>query len=494
MRKILTLAILVAGAAAAPATAQQYTGRILGVVFDSTRMTVLPGAEVRLTDTDYATTADAQGRFFLTGLPAGSYEVAVTHPRLDSLGVEVLRTPLEVASDQTSTALVAVPSVEGMLGPMCTEPDSSVGAVVGFIRDGVTGVTLPGARVVLWARGEGGVQGILNRLAGNSDNDLESVTTPLQVGLWRSDDGLETVADPYGRFVICGLPAGRALVLETSFLGYQGEKVAVTVPHGAAAAQSLPIVITEPARVVGRLVDEQTGEPIVAATVELREENLGVLTDNDGRFVFPAIPPGNHTLVVTHVAYGETEASIDAVGGRTVEIDAKLAQQVIELDEIRVVAEGYARAAARTRGTPVRVMDRQEIEALSSNARNAADLVRRIPGLMVTGGVGSGGPACVQSMQRNVSRPAAPGDPPGARITGGCDQIAVYVDDVHLTEVTSSGATVGNFLASLPVDDIESIEFLKASEAGIRYGNFASQGVLLIYTLGNGPTARRRRP
>jgi glyoxylase-like metal-dependent hydrolase (beta-lactamase superfamily II) len=51
-----------------------------------------------------------------------------------------------------------------------------------------------------------------------------------------------------------------------------------------------------------------------------------------------------------------------------------------------------------------------------------------------------------------------------------------------------------NFLASLPVDDIESIEFLKASEAGIRYGNFASQGVLLIYTLGNGPTARRRRP
>ncbi len=489
MRRIQPLAALIALSVAVPGAAQE-TGRLLGVTFDSTRMDVLAGATVELAGTDYRTDADGRGRFFITGLPPGAYEVRVDHPRLDSLGVQVLRSEVVVRSGQTTPALVSVPSVERMLGAMCPERDSALGSIVGYARDGVTGVGLPDARVIIQSRGAGGVQPVLDRLGGPEERPLDGATTPLPVGVWARDDGLETKTDRFGRYVICGVPAGGTYVAQAQFLGMEGERIGVTVPPAGAAAQVLSVVITEPARIMGRIVDEQSGEPIVSATVELREERRGVITDADGRFIFPAVAPGSHTLVVTHVAYGETETVIEAVGGRTIDIDARLAQQVIELDEIRVVAEGYIARESRTRGTAIRALTRQEIMDASSQARTVGDLVRRIPGLVVTGGVG--GPACVQSTTRSVSRPAGPGDPPGARVLG-CDQIAVYVDDIRMTEVTSTGAAVGHFLQSLPVDDIESIEYLKPAEAALQYGPHAAQGVLLIYTLGNGPLAGRRR-
>jgi hypothetical protein len=64
---------------------------------------------------------------------------------------------------------------------------------------------------------------------------------------------------------------------------------------------------------------------------------------------------------------------------------------------------------------------------------------------------------------------------------------------VALDEVLIGG-NAGEFLRNYPTADIESIIYLKPTDATGRYGLLGQNGVILIYTRGNGPTVRREQP
>jgi uncharacterized protein (DUF2141 family) len=71
--------------------------RISGTVFDSTMSAPLGQATVDAVDANdplrlWTTTTDAKGEFTFDALPPGRYAVAVSHPRLDSLGIRRPRT------------------------------------------------------------------------------------------------------------------------------------------------------------------------------------------------------------------------------------------------------------------------------------------------------------------------------------------------------------------------------------------------------------------
>ena len=73
---IFTIASALLLALALPTSAQAQTGRISGTVTDSARA-VLPGTQVTVIGTRYTGVTDPSGRFSISGIPAGTYDVRV---------------------------------------------------------------------------------------------------------------------------------------------------------------------------------------------------------------------------------------------------------------------------------------------------------------------------------------------------------------------------------------------------------------------------------
>jgi len=154
---------------------------------------------------------------------------------------------------------------------------------------------------------------------------------------------------------------------------------------------------------------------------------------------------------------------------------------------------------------------REEIERRAGSARDVGDLVRTIPALQVNEirAMNSGGfvsEICItdrmaipgQDDDPTVARGAAlASDPalgePSQRAStrminpnkSSCARgVAVALDDMLI------GGNAAEFLATFPTTGIESIIYVKPTEAASRYGFLARNGIILIYTRGNGPTVR----
>jgi hypothetical protein len=125
------------------------------------------------------------------------------------------------------------------------------------------------------------------------------------VRLMPADSGqaLGARTDGSGRFVFCDVPAG-SWGLEGWLGEYRGgpERVSV-VPD-----------------------------------VEILGTRQRTLTREDGGFTFSSLEPGQVRLRVTHLGYGEAEGVLQVAVGEMVEVEVKLATEVIVLDPITVTA------------------------------------------------------------------------------------------------------------------------------------------------------------
>ncbi|MGD2153888.1 MAG: carboxypeptidase regulatory-like domain-containing protein [Gemmatimonadales bacterium] len=90
--------------------------------------------------------------------------------------------------------------------------------------------------------------------------------------------------------------------------------------------------------VLGRVLDDETGQPI--ETVEVRfvgeGENLVRVTDGEGAFLFPRVRPGTYEILLTHMAYGTHTDTIRIRSGELLEYEARVAMRPIELEPLRV--------------------------------------------------------------------------------------------------------------------------------------------------------------
>ncbi|MGD2154570.1 MAG: carboxypeptidase regulatory-like domain-containing protein [Gemmatimonadales bacterium] len=96
-----------------------------------------------------------------------------------------------------------------------------------------------------------------------------------------------------------------------------------------------------PAVVLGRVLDDETGEPI--ETVEVRlvgaVESLVRVTDGEGAFLFARVRPGTYEVVLEHLAYGTHTDSIEVDKGELVSYEARLVMEPIELAPLTVTVE-----------------------------------------------------------------------------------------------------------------------------------------------------------
>src|SRR5687768_2487636 len=65
----------------------------------------------------------------------------------------------------------------------------------------------------------------------------------------------------------------------------------------------------------GRVINEETTQPIVAAQVAITALSIGALTQQDGRFTLANVPAGAHTVSVTRLGFDEITLTITVAAG-----------------------------------------------------------------------------------------------------------------------------------------------------------------------------------
>ncbi|MBI4540941.1 MAG: carboxypeptidase-like regulatory domain-containing protein [Gemmatimonadetes bacterium] len=223
--------------------------------------------------------------------------------------------------------------------------------------------------------------------------------------------------------------------------------------------------------VFGRVTDATTAGAVSGAAVRIVALEREEITDAGGRFIFREVPAGLYLVTVQHLAYGTRGDSIKVEGRDALNLNIRISPVAIELDPVVVEVWTPEQYERRSRGTRVNLVTREQLKAFEGRQVTVGDvLTSLIPNVTVrTSGARVGGGLCIE-----FRRPVSLRDPLGCRMP------LVVVDNVQVL-------SPANFLESLNVSDIESMEVLPASEAGVLYGTGSRYGVLRIKTREPGP-------
>ncbi len=144
-------------------------------------------------------------------------------------------------------------------------------------------------------------------------------------------------------------------------------------------------------RIVGRVVDADTGRPLSGAQVVVVGTRIGTLTNVDGRYALGGVPEGLHSLRVVFIGHGEkTVEGVNVIGGQAVLQDLALTASAIEVEGITVSATretSSITAALDAQRTAVAVTSATTAQQISrSPDGDAAQAIQRVSGVTVQGG------------------------------------------------------------------------------------------------------------
>jgi len=204
----------------------------------------------------------------------------------------------------------------------------------------------------------------------------------------------------------------------------------------------------------GQVTDE-TGQPLIAATVRIKETGQGAITDANGQFQLDVVDSAEaRTLVISYVGYATQEILI----GDQTDFSVQLGLDDSALNEIVVVGYGTQRKSDLVSAVATTDLEK----ATLSPTTDVNEMLRgRIAGLQVSVGGGS-------------LRPGGTSD----IIFRGRSSIEGNTTGIYVVD----GVVRNGGIEDINPDDIASIEFLKDASAQAIYGSRAVNGVVLITT------------
>jgi len=213
-------------------------------------------------------------------------------------------------------------------------------------------------------------------------------------------------------------------------------------------------VKTDSLRVItGSVTEAETGAPLVGATIQIKNYNRGVLSDESGKFELP-IPDEAETLVISYIGYARQEINITERST----YDIALTPSMAALEEVVVI--GYGNEEKRDLTTAVSSIESEDIADQPVAGFDEA-ILGKLAGVQV------------------VSTSGAPGNTGEIRIRGigtltaGIEPLIV-LDGIPLSE--------GIGLSTINTADIASIDILKDASAASIYGSRGANGVILVTT------------
>ncbi|MEP6466830.1 MAG: TonB-dependent receptor [Parafilimonas sp.] len=207
----------------------------------------------------------------------------------------------------------------------------------------------------------------------------------------------------------------------------------------------------------GKITDAENKLPVAGASIVIKGEKKGTVSDNEGNFSLPVLS-SLKTIVVSSIGYAEQEVSIT---GNTINI--QLTQTSKALNEVVVV--GYGTSTKRKLTGNIAKIKGADVENIEVPNFTQA-LQGRAAGVFVqsqSGKLGEG----IEIRIRGTGSINASNNP-------------LYVVDG--IPINSDNSYSGNPLADINFNDIESFDILKDAAAKAIYGSRASNGVILITT------------
>jgi len=198
-------------------------------------------------------------------------------------------------------------------------------------------------------------------------------------------------------------------------------------------------------------VTDQTGEPIIGASIKVKGTNSGTVTDVSGTFRLNGT--GKGTIVISYIGYQTQEISVNGQSNVLVQ----LKEDDKSLDEVVVVGYGTQKKASLT-GSVSQVRGDDVLKGKTTTSV-AEGLQGVIPGLTIT---------------RTSSRPGNEGI--ALNIRGG-----ISVNTTSPMIVIDGVEAYTWELSQINPSDIETVSVLKDGAAAI-YGTKAGAGVILITT------------
>lgn len=100
------------------------------------------------------------------------------------------------------------------------------------------------------------------------------------------------------------------------------------------------IVLGTTGKIAGKVVDAETNEPLIGATVAIEGTKLGGKTNIDGDYVILNVPPGTYTLRCSYVGYQTaTMRNVKVSVDMTTRADFKLRIESVQAQEVVITAE-----------------------------------------------------------------------------------------------------------------------------------------------------------
>lgn len=215
------------------------------------------------------------------------------------------------------------------------------------------------------------------------------------------------------------------------------------------------------ADVTGLVLDE-TGEPVIGASILIEGTTTGTITDLDGNFTIDA--SDGQMLVISYMGYATQTVAAKNNLKVTLLPDTKVIEEVVVI--------GYGASKKSNISGSVEMVKADDLPKAAS--ASVGEMLRgRTSGMFIQ------------------SNSASPGASQSITIRGGLSgqKPLVVIDGVP--QLQSSGLSSGtgysgsdkdNSLINISPDDIESINILKDASAASIYGSDASGGVILITT------------
>ncbi|MBC8987707.1 SusC/RagA family TonB-linked outer membrane protein [Pedobacter sp. N36a] len=216
-------------------------------------------------------------------------------------------------------------------------------------------------------------------------------------------------------------------------------------------------------------VTEKSGSPIPGVSVTEKGSKNGTSTNADGKFSI-TVKPGA-TLVFSSIGLSSKEVNV----GNSANHNVVLQDDENKLNEVVVTALGIKREKKSLGYAMQEIKGESLVEAREPNLVNA--LSGKVAGLQITRS--SSGPAGSSKITLR-----------GNNSLTGDNQPLIVVDGVPMENFTGAknndfsnpGLDMGNGLADINPEDIESMSVLKGPSASALYGSRAGNGVILITT------------
>ena len=137
----------------------------------------------------------------------------------------------------------------------------------------------------------------------------------------------------------------------------------------------------------GKIIDEETGETLIGATIRVKDKAIGTISDFDGNYSLN-LAPGKHTIQISFVSYQtKTFPGVQIKAGTVTQLNANLGKAETEIQEVVVTAKarGSSENAMQVmQKKSAKMMDGISYEQISGlGDATAAAALKRVTGVSV---------------------------------------------------------------------------------------------------------------